>query len=570
MILRSLRVLGLGCLVCLSPLTLAAATSIGSISGIVLDPVGTPQLGATVLISPEKLFLTSPAKILTNDHGRFSTDSLPAGAYSIKVTLAGFMPAMAQHVHVDAQRTTLLQITLGSVFSSFEKLRRQSEQQSSSDDWTWVLRTSAATRSSLQWQDVQVPSVPEPRTEGDSATDAAAHAQLEFISGGYNPASFANSADSPATAFAYDVGIGSAARLLVAGQMSDQSVYPTGALAAEWLPSGKPGAGPATTIVVRENSLGPNSPVFRGLRISHDDQLALSDRVSMRYGADYIMAGLAGTASGLRPRVQVAVQMSRTWRSLVTVAARPWQGDSGSQDALDATLDALDTFPTIMMRHGHTVLENDIHEEFGVEHQLTKDASLTAAVFHDGSSHTAVMGRSATSAPDFLQSDLSEAFAYDGGASSSTGVRMVYEQNVGENVSAAFIYAYAGALTPIYSSDTARLRDELATQNRHSLAARVSTSVPRLGTKFILNYKWLSGPTVSQQDAYGQAAYLIDPYLSMEIRQPLPRVFAGHIEIAAAAGNLLAQGYVPIATNHGNILLVPAYRYFRGGLSLQF
>jgi hypothetical protein len=56
----------------------------------------------------------------------------------------------------------------------------------------------------------------------------------------------------------------------------------------------------------------------------------------------------------------------------------------------------------------------------------------------------------------------------------------------------------------------------------------------------------------------------------MEIRQPLPSVFPGHMEVQADMGNLLAQGYVPVAVGDGSVILVPSYRYFRGGLSLQF
>jgi len=62
----------------------------------------------------------------------------------------------------------------------------------------------------------------------------------------------------------------------------------------------------------------------------------------------------------------------------------------------------------------------------------------------------------------------------------------------------------------------------------------------------------------------------LDPYLSMQIKQPIPAVFSGHMEIDADAGNLLAQGYVPIETTRGRVILVPSYRYFRGGLTFQF
>ena len=106
----------------------AAAPNSGRISGVVMDPAGTPQMGATVMISPEQLLDAVPLELLTNDRGRFFTATLPVGVYSMKVTLAGFLPAMEQHIQVSDERTTLLQVVLGSVFASFEQLRRQPDQ----------------------------------------------------------------------------------------------------------------------------------------------------------------------------------------------------------------------------------------------------------------------------------------------------------------------------------------------------------------------------------------------------------------------------------------------------------
>jgi hypothetical protein len=191
-------------------------------------------------------------------------------------------------------------------------------------------------------------------------------------------------------------------------------------------------------------------------------------------------------------------------------------------------------------------------------------------VFHDVATHTAVIGRGGSANPDFLQDYFSAAFAYDGGASSSTGARLAYRQKVTDNLNATVVYSYAGALVPVGDSAASGLRDELATRYRQSLAGRVSTTVPLLGTKLTTSYKWLNGPAVSRQDPYGESLYRVDPYLSMEIRQPLPSVFPGHMEVQANMGNLLAQGYVPISTSDGAVVLVPSYRYFRGGLSLQF
>jgi hypothetical protein len=568
--LRAIRVLGLSCLALLCSLPVTAAPGASKISGVVVDPAGTPQMGATVLISSEQLVSGSPVQLLTNDRGRFSTAALPAGLYSIRVTLAGYLPAMEQHVDVNTEHATLLEIVLGSVFSSFERLRRQPDQPADSDDWTWVLRTSAATRPVLRWQDDTV--ALDTLTLQDSSDSSVAdqiHGRMELTSGADHPGSIGDLADSPGTEFVYDVGLGSKSRFVMAGQFSHEDGSAAGGFAGEWLPSGLVGVGPITTILVRESQLGPGGPTFRGIRLSHDDELALGRMVSIRYGADFVVAGFNGTTSALRPRAEVALQLARAWRASAIVATHPWQDASGSTGALQSALDTLDAFPTLLIRDGRPVLENGLHEELSIDHALSPRADLIASVFHDLSTHTAVIGRGGPGSPDFLQDYFSEAFAYDGGSSSSGGARLVYREKVSKSLTTTVVYAYAGALAPNGASST-ELRDELSTRYRQSLAAAVTTTLPRFGTKFTASYKWLNGSTVSRQDVYGESLYHVDPYLSMEIRQPLPSVFPGHMEVQADMGNLLAQGYVPISAGDGSVVLVPSYRYFRGGLSVQF
>jgi len=157
----------LGIFVCACAFPLAAAPNAGKISGVVVDPGGTPQMGATVLVSSDQLPQFSSIELLTNDRGRFSTSTIPTGFYSIKVTLAGFLPAVQQHVQVTNQHSTLLEVAMGSVFSSIENLRRQPGQQTSGDDWAWVLRASTPTRAVLQWQGAPIGLAGEP-VRGDA------------------------------------------------------------------------------------------------------------------------------------------------------------------------------------------------------------------------------------------------------------------------------------------------------------------------------------------------------------------------------------------------------------------
>ena len=563
--LRAIRVVGLGGLLGVCLLPLASSAHAGKILGVVVDPSGTPQMGATVMISSEQLLPVKPIQLLTNDHGRFSASTIPDGLYSIQVTLAGFIPAIQQHVLISEHEATRLEIVLGTLFSSFEKLRRQPDQSSGADDWTWVVRSASADRSVLRWQE-------DPATLGGTRAGSEGgqggqtrRGLIELTSGSDHPGSISDPSDSPATAFVYSFGLGSS-RLLMAGQYSDDDESGSEGLVAAWLPRGESGTGPVTTILVRESHLGPNGPVFRGLRMSHDSQFALGDRVSIRYGAEYLLAGFNGTTSGTRPRGEMAVEVSPNWQLRLALVSEPWQSAAVSGDALEATLNTLDAFPTLLLRDGRPVLENGFHEELAVKHAIGKHADLDAAVFHDRSTHTAVIGRGGSLGADYLQSYSSQAFAYDGGITSSTGVRVAYRQNLTNNLKATLVYAYAGALAPTSDVVTGSLRDSFITQYRQSFAGGVSAKLPRVGTKFTASYKWISGPVVSQLDPYGESIYQMDPYLSMGIRQPLPY----HMEVVADMGNLLAQGYVSVSTSDGRVILVPSYRYFKGGLSLQF
>ncbi|MGA8101544.1 MAG: carboxypeptidase-like regulatory domain-containing protein, partial [Candidatus Acidiferrales bacterium] len=166
----------------------AEAAGLGSISGLVVDPSGTPQMGATVLISGEALITAAPEELLTNVSGRFLSDTLRPGLYTIRVTLAGFLPAIQQHILVTGDHTTLLQIGVGSLLSSFEGLRKQPKQTVASDEWAWVLRSTTGTRTILRFDDSGVVMVDYP-TGREAAMADQPRGEVELIDGARHPGS---------------------------------------------------------------------------------------------------------------------------------------------------------------------------------------------------------------------------------------------------------------------------------------------------------------------------------------------------------------------------------------------
>src|SRR6202051_306065 len=253
----------------------AAKTAYGTISGVVLDSAGTPQMGASVWLMSEDAGGRTVAQILSNQHGAFFTDHLKPGEYAVRVSMAGFLPSMERHVAVISDLTTLLRVQVDTLFSSLDTLRRKSDAPADQDDWKWVLRSSTATRTILQWDDTgnEIAS----NTLGTDLPKAQRpRALVQVTNGPLRPGSASNFPNTPTTAVSYDQQLGDLGRMLVAGQMGyDRGA--SGSIASVWLPSGTAENGPETVFVLRHTKFGAEGMEFRGLRIDHTEQVALGD-----------------------------------------------------------------------------------------------------------------------------------------------------------------------------------------------------------------------------------------------------------------------------------------------------
>ena len=543
----------------------------GGLAGVVRDLSGTPQMGASVEVFPEAPGATSSLDYLTNTLGIFRGEKLPPGLYTIRVTLAGFLPTLQQHVRINPNLTTMVRIEMESMFASLEQLRRQpNSSKADADDWKWVLRSASGTRPVLQWDEKVA------LAASENNAGPAPKVLLEFTDGARRPGSVSNVASAPGTAFAYDQKLPGAGNLLVAGQMSylDSAA---GGVATVWLPTGVIGSGPHTAIVLREARMGDTGITFRGMRIDQGGSLAFGDRVLLRYGGEYVLVGLGRSASSVRPRLSLETKLGTAWHGNLVFAAQPNAPngiEANGQDlesALSSALDELDAFPALMWRDGRPVVQGGWHEEISAERRVGENGKLQFAGFHDDSHHVAVFGRGTDLPPqEYFEDVFSNAFAYDGGSSSSWGGRAAYREKLSEDVEVTALYAMAGALTPAASGEAGILRDSLRMVPRQSVGVNLSARLHRTGGRVTAGYKWISGPAVSRVDSYGESLYQMDPYLHVSLRQQLPKFGPGRWEAIADCDNLLAQGYVTVNTREGLVALVPAFRTFRGGLSLQF
>jgi len=547
----------------------------GKLAGVVRDAAGTPQMGASVELISEVLGIAASRSFLTNTQGMFRGDKLAPGFYTVRVTLAGFLPTLEKHIRVSSDVTTVVRIELESMFTSLDQLRRMpSSSTAEVDDWKWVLRSASTMRPVLEWVDHDTLSGS--TVAGEAGGPHAPKMRMEFTDGARRPTSASSIASSPATAVAYDQQLGGTSRMILAGQVSYDGDAPAGGIATVWLPTGTLGAGPHTALVLREAKLGPIGPTFRGIRFDQGGALALGDRTVLRYGGEYVLVGLGAAASSLRPRAELNVRLTDDWSTALVFASMPnGPGPLEANEALPggalaAALNELDAFPALLWRQGRPVLQNGLHEEVSAERKTGTRGKLQITGFHDDNRHVAVFGRgSDLPTTDYFQDNFSTGFAYDGGSSSSWGTRVAFREKLDGDVEVTAVYSFGGALTPSDDAD-GLLRDALRTAQRHSLGAGISAKVPRLGTRVQAGYKWVNGITVSSVDSYGESLFQMDPYLHLIVRQPLPKFALGRWEAMADCNNLLAQGYVSTNSRDGRVALVPAFRTFRGGLSVQF
>ena len=376
--------------------------SSGTVSGVVRDSAGIPQLGATVEMFSEAPGVLVARQFLTNTQGIFKGDKLAPGFYTVRVTLAGFLPSLEKHIRISSNLSTVVRVQLESMFASVEQLRRPPTNGAAEpDDWKWVLRSAPGLRPVLQWTEDSALSastiVMETNTYGP-------HGRVELTNGARRPGSVSSVGAAPGTSFAYDQPIDRYNRIVFAGQVSYDQDSPAGGLAAIWLPTGSSATGPQSTIVLREAKIGPEGPTFRGVRLDQSGSLAFGERFLLRVGGEYVLVGAGSPAWSVRPRLKLESRLAANWYLDLIYAALPNSGvpsDTLASDLSGASapgnltnaLNQLDTFPALLWRNGRPVLENGQHEEMALEHKMGSRGVLQVAAFHEDNRDVALYGR---------------------------------------------------------------------------------------------------------------------------------------------------------------------------------
>ena len=570
----------------------------GSIAGYVRDTVGVPQMGATVLLfnSSDRLI----KRVITNDRGLFGFESLAPDIYSVRVSLASFMPIMRQKIAVKPGLQSLLYVDLAGVLSSIELVYAAPGQGAlMSDDWKWTLRGSIATRSVLRL----LPDFGAP----DPAVKASAHSSafsdtvgLLNVSGG-DPGSLGgpSSETDLGTAFALATSFLGSNQIQLSGNLgySSRAGVPAAGLRTSYR---RDGENREVALTVQQMYLpirpqgpavsGPadGSPALRTISLSMHDSIQLDDNIRLDYGTSldsvtYLdrlnnMSEFARLSYDLGNAGTVELAFSSGAPPTQLMTSGSTQGDEVSRNviAMAEDLAALSILPRLSMLDGRMALQRSQNFEIGYEKKL-KRTTLNATTFRETVSNAAitVAGHDGVfAAGDVLPDVSSNSSILDAGSFHRTGFAASATQALGDHLQIGVSFGRTGALalnqTGVSNAD--ELRAGLRSTERFWASAHASTTLAVTHTQIMASYQWTDYSTLMPSHFYLTQTLYPEAGLNIRVRQPLPAFpgMPGHLEATAELRNGLAQGYLPVSVGGERAVLVESPRAVRGGLSFIF
>jgi len=567
----------LGCvLIVLMAASPVFAARVGEISGYIRDGSGAPQMGAVVDIYTTAT--TVGFTVYTDGQGFYSASNLPPGKYQVKVTAAYFLPSLRENVKLNSGAHVLVNLTLNTLADALKLLPPTRSKQSEPDDWHWTLRSSA-NRPVLR-------ALEEDKTDKGGlvvvsrATPAEQNpdrlkGRVAFIAGAQ--ADGFGSAGDMTTAFALEKSLFSSGTLMLNGNIGASAGDPSGVVRASYAHDFGDSSRPTVTLTYRHFAIPgvavENSP-YSAMQISTSDRMTVAGVIDLQYGADLQSLEFAKRITAIRPYGSMQVHLSPDL--MVEYRYATSEPDGRAAKGFDsAPADLSESGPRMALSNGMPDVERAIHQELAISRRMGK-TSVQVAAFTDRVRNLVLTGAGdpTSYSDDVLPDVYSGTFSYAlNGALSTTGMRLVIERKIFDDLSATFDYSNGGAVTADALTTWQNLSQALGQSRQQSVATKVSGFVPASGTRWIASYKWTSGNTLSTVDAFNASPGQADPYLSIFIRQPLPgsSLIPGKMDALLDIRNLMAQGYMPVAGQDGrNVYMVQSARSMRGGLAFTF
>jgi hypothetical protein len=536
------------------------AAAPASVSGIVCDSAGVPQVGAVVqLLQPD---FTIVASAFTNANGRYRFTGIVPGRYSLKVMGAYFLPSLRENVHI--QTSAVVNLTLHTLYEALQWLPAQPRSASDKkDDWSWTLM-SAANRPLLRMLEdgplvvVSEGSHARPRLK---ARLVASGSQGTFGEDGRRISAEVEDtpSDSRALLARVDFAPGSDAGMeSMLGFRQDLGF--AGSVQS------------VAAISIHPEIEGAGADGLDEAVMSGSETVNLGDAYQVEAGARQILARFASgspdTLAAALPFITLGWHSDNDSVAYRFETAMP-EADSGVQSVADTSL------PPVSIRNGRLALEHGIHQEIGWERK-TDASGVSLAVYSDTIENplleAVVEGAAPVSAA--LYDPLSDLVRIAGPGYSTSGVVATFQHRLPHNHSIRIAYADGDALALSATPHPTLLSMLAVTAHPRRVqmyALSLSGTLDGTGTRWRASYRWQPDDTVTRVAPF--AADADAPYLNLHFRQPMCARGENTRRLDAVVDmhNVLGQGQRPFILTDGSLLLfAQEQRALTAGLAFTF
>ena len=572
----------------ISPLKLA-----GAVEGRVSDDTGKPQMGAVVQLYNRQEKLVE--RQLTNGEGLFVFAGLIPDMYSVRVTLATFLPAIRNAILVQAGRSSLLDVSLSGLFSSIHFLPGSGRGDGIvNDDWKWILRSSSSTRPVFRYLPQDPTTIASSKQRSALFTDP--RGLVSFSAGDPNAG---GSTGEVGTGFAFAASMMGANQVGVAGDVGyGMSAEPPSAAVRTTFSRAIGEESPEVSVTLRqlyiprwEASYATGSvpaagvPPLRSIAVNFADKTQITDALSIEYGAEFDTISFVGHLHYFSPYARLTYSLGANGTLDVTYTsgnARPELGFENSIDPgveLQHDLAALGSVAPVTLQSGRARVQRGEDYEIGYSRRMGS-RELRISGYRENVQNAALLLAGADGTPfagDLLPDAYTDSLLFDAGNYHTIGYTAAVTQDLGENYKITVTYGSVGVLAPrsqqLTSDSPEDLRDLIRPSQREALTTRVAGTIPRAGTHFIASYQFMDDRAATAGHLYATDSIQPVPGLNFSVRQPVPAVLGLPFRMEANVDltNMLAQGYLPVSLPDGRqMLLVHTPKSVRAGLSFRF
>ena len=578
----------LGCLVA-APRVCRAAQPLklsGAITGLVTNSLGVPQMGAVVVLYNRQD--RAYERAITDERGEFKFLGLFPDSYSLRISLASFVPAMKRNILVQPGMRSVLAVNLSTLFSSIQFAYPPVENGSfMTDDWKWILRSASATRPVLRFTGEAL--AKPPRRTPHATVFSDTRGVLRLSAGDGPMVSGIGSEADLGTAFALATSVFGNNSLEVSGNLGygSQTGVPAAAFRTTY---SRTSGGPQVSVTMRQLLLPgrvdgasdpATPPMLRSVATSVDDRAQIAHNVSLQYGFTLDSVSFVEHLNSFSPYARLVYSLGdhgEVAAAYTSGNARPDLAGEGPQDSeFLHDLNTLALFPRLSLLGGRPKMQRGDNYELSYTRKA-RSRVYRVSGYRESVANAALslIAPDATYGGDLLPDLFTGNAIFNAGNYQSNGYTASVTQNLGESLSATVMYGGVDVLS--VTGDTFGTSDELRSmmrsRRRQAVMGRIAATSPWTGTHVIASYQWTGDSrAVMPGQLYTTQTLHPLPGLNFYIRQPIPGLsnLPWRIEATADLRNLLAQGYLPLSGVNGQqVVLVETPRSFRGGLSFIF